>query len=55
MLENKLDEYFEVFGKNYPLMRTGSKSESEIIAEIDACIASKTEAKPPEYKEVCYY
>lgn len=53
--EKKLEEYFEKFGTNYPLMITASIDEKKIIADIDKCIKNGTEAKEPEYVDGADY
>ncbi len=50
-LEKVLDEYSAHFGENYPLMRTTTVLEEEIIKDIKQCIETNTKAKEPEYED----
>lgn len=54
-LEIALDEYFEHFNQNYPLMITDDSETSEIIKEIKTCIKNNRLAKEPVYEEGCLY
>ena len=48
MLEELLEEYYEKFGENYPLMITSMLSSEEIIDDIRACLESGKPAQPME-------
>jgi len=50
-LEKVLDEYSAHFGENYPLTRTTTVLEEEIIKDIKQCIETNTKAKEPEYED----
>ena len=55
MIEEALKRYYKAFGKNYPLMITSEKTEEEILADIEKCIASGTPAAEPEYEDGMVY
>lgn len=48
-LEKWLDEYYEVFDKNYPLCIVGMQSDAELIADIKKCINDGKPAEAPNY------
>jgi len=50
-LDEALEAYYEQFGKNYPLCVSGSRSNEDIIADIEICIDTNTEAEQPIYDE----
>jgi hypothetical protein len=50
-LDSALKAYYEHFGENYPLCVSGNRSNEEIIADIELCIDTDTEAEQPEYEE----
>lgn len=54
-LEEKLSQYANVFGKNYPLCVVDGRDTSEIIADIDTCLARNIEAPEPQYEDGIYY
>lgn len=54
-LEKWLDKYYEVFGRNYPLMITSTMNDAEIIADIRAAIKTNRAASGPEYIEGADY
>ena len=45
-LDDYLNEYFERFGRNYPICVVGLLSTEEIIAGIKKCLETNTEAEP---------
>lgn len=55
MLEELLNEYFDMFGENYPLMMTSQLSEREVISDIQSCIETGKPAKPVEYEDGLIY
>ncbi|MBQ6439342.1 MAG: hypothetical protein IJJ06_04265 [Mogibacterium sp.] len=55
MLEKALEEYYEHFGQNYPLMITATVDSEAIIADIERCIATNTLAKEFEYEDGLIY
>ena len=54
-LETTLNEYYKKFGRNYPLGISGNRSNEEIIADVELCIDTNTEAEQPEYEEDAEY
>ena len=38
-------KYYDTFGKNYPLQRTGGWNERDVIEDIKKCIETGTETK----------
>lgn len=50
-LDAALEAYYEHFGSNYPLCVSGNSSNKEIIADIELCIDSDTEAEQPAYED----
>lgn len=55
MLEKAMNDYYEKFGKPYPLMIVDDKTDAEIIKEIEECIKNDKEAEPFEYEEGVVY
>jgi hypothetical protein len=53
--EDWLNAYYETFGKNYPLVIVGEKSEAEIIGDISRCIESGVPADDPVYEDGLIY
>ena len=49
-LDTALNRYYEKFGKNYPLCICGNRASEEIIADIELCIDTETEAQEPVYE-----
>lgn len=54
-LDAALEAYYEHFGMNYPLCISGGRSNEEIIADIELCIDTDTEAEPPSYEDEADY
>lgn len=54
-VEKVLNQYYEHFGKNYPLGANGNLADEEIIADIQRCIAEKHDAEQPSYEENADY
>ena len=54
-LDAALEAYYEHFGMNYPLCVSGSCSDDDIIANIELCIDTDTEAEQPVYDEDADY
>lgn len=48
-MEELLEQYFDVFGDNYPLTPTMQLSNDEIIASIKRCLETHTPAEPMDY------
>ncbi|MBQ1771745.1 MAG: hypothetical protein II000_07370 [Clostridia bacterium] len=54
-LDNALDEYFDKFGENYPLVITSMMTNDEIIADINKYIKSgKPKPEPKLNKRYDY-
>lgn len=51
-LQEKMDQYRQRFGEQFPLYMCMSSTESEIIRKIDSCLARD---KPLEYKKDVLY
>lgn len=54
-LDAALEAYYEHFGENYPLCISGGRSNEEIIADIELCIDTDTEAEQPSYEDEVDY
>lgn len=54
-LEEALNDYYEHFGENYPLMITGSVPVDEIIDDIEQCIEKNEKAEEPKYEDEADY
>lgn len=54
-LEEALEAYYEHFGMNYPLCVSGSRSNEDIIADIEFCVDTDTEAEQPTYNDETDY
>ena len=54
-LEKALDEYYEKFDENYPLVITTMMSAEEIIEDVQAAIRNNKKKDPPEYEEGADY
>ena len=54
-LDAALEAYYEHFGMNYPLCVSCSCSDDYIIANIELCIDTDTEAEQPVYDEDADY
>lgn len=54
-LDAALEAYYEHFGMNYPLCISGGRSNEEIIADIELCIDTDTEAEQPSYEDEADY
>ena len=50
-LEIALDEYFQTFNRNFPLVKYASGTDNEIIDRIHECIRTKKKAPDPEFKK----
>lgn len=48
MLDELLNEYYDRFGEDYPLMITATISADEVIEDIRKCLISGKRAKPME-------
>lgn len=53
--EKALEKYYEHFKEDYPILRTDTRSDEEIIERINECIKNNTKEPEPEYKEGCDY
>lgn len=47
-LDKASDEYFELFGENYPLFFTDMRKTEDIIADIEECVKTKKKKEEPE-------
>ena len=54
-LDAALEAYYEHFGENYPLCISDNRSNEEIIADIELCIDTDTEAEQPSYEDEADY
>ncbi len=50
-LETLLDEYYDVFDENYPLVITDTRSTEEICEDVQKCIDSGKRKKSPKLKK----
>lgn len=55
LIDDKLDEYREKFGVNYPLAVGMKMREDDVIEHINECIESGEKANEPEYRDDCDY
>lgn len=51
MLDELLNEYYERFGENYPLMITSMVSADEVIEDIRKCLINGKRAEPVELED----
>ena len=54
-LKEALERYLKRFGEYYPLAVSGTKSDDEIVKDIDRCLASDTKEKVYEYGKHSQY
>jgi len=50
-----LDEYFDRFGENYPIVITSSVNFDDCAKQIRKCIESGKKAPAPEYEDKAVY
>ena len=50
-MESALKRYYDHFGENYPLLITSTKTDDEIIKEIDLCIKTNEKAGEPVFDD----
>lgn len=50
-LEKALNDYYEHFSENYPLVIARTMLEGEVVDDIEHCIESNEKAAKPKYKD----